>query len=105
MQVGTLYDQNHNDNHRNSMAGQSLLIELEQGDRVQVRDDRQIISELHISHFLPVLKKIWVVVWLFVCHAGIEIRAFGQNSQQLFQFYTKHSFEHLESTKLSNEFV
>ena len=34
-QVGTIYDQNHNDNHRNSMASQSLLLELEEGDRVQ----------------------------------------------------------------------
>ena len=51
-----------------------------------------------------VLQKIGVVVWLLVCHAGLEIRAFGQNSQ-LFQFYTKHSFEHLESKKFSHEFV
>ena len=36
VQAGTIYDQNHNDNHRNSMASQSLLLELEQGDRVQV---------------------------------------------------------------------
>jgi hypothetical protein len=36
LQVGTVYDQNHTDNHRNSMAGQSLLVELEAGDRVQV---------------------------------------------------------------------
>ena len=36
IQVGTVYDQNHIDNHRNSMAGQSLLVELEHGDRVQV---------------------------------------------------------------------
>ena len=35
-QVGTIYDQNHNDNHRNSMTSQSLLLELEEGDRVQV---------------------------------------------------------------------
>jgi len=35
-EVGTVYDQNHIDNHRNSMAGQSLLVELEHGDRVQV---------------------------------------------------------------------
>ena len=76
MQVGTLYDQNHNDNHRNSMSGQSLLIELEQGDRVQVHG-REIIAELQISRFLPVLQKIWVVVWFFVCQAELEIRALG----------------------------
>ena len=28
--------QNHIDNHKNSMAGQTVLIELAQGDRVQV---------------------------------------------------------------------
>merc|ERR1719391_582608 len=35
-EAGTIYDQNHKDNHRNSMASQSLLLELEEGDRVQV---------------------------------------------------------------------
>ena len=35
-QVGTVYDQNHNDNHRNSMAGQTILLELNPGDKVQV---------------------------------------------------------------------
>ena len=30
--------QNHIDNHKNSMAGQTVLMELAQGDRVQVRE-------------------------------------------------------------------
>ena len=33
---GTVYDQNHTDNHRNSMAGQTVLVELVPGDRVQL---------------------------------------------------------------------
>ena len=37
VQVATLFDQNHVDNHKNSMVGQSVLAELEQGDRIQVR--------------------------------------------------------------------
>jgi len=36
VEVATLFDQNHIDNHKNSMAGQTVLIELAQGDRVQV---------------------------------------------------------------------
>ena len=39
VQAGTIYDQNHNDNHRNSMASQSLLLELEEGDKIQVHVD------------------------------------------------------------------
>ena len=35
-EVGTVYDQNHTDNHRNSMAGQTVLVELVPGDRVQL---------------------------------------------------------------------
>jgi len=35
-EVGTVFDQNHNDNHRNSMAGQTLLLELSPGDKIQV---------------------------------------------------------------------
>ena len=35
-EIGTLYDQNHIDNHRNSMASQTVVTELSQGDRVQV---------------------------------------------------------------------
>ena len=37
-EIGTLYDQNHIDNHRNSMASQTVVTELNQGDRVQVKD-------------------------------------------------------------------
>ena len=36
VEVATLFDQNHIDNHKNSMAGQTVLMELAQGDRVQV---------------------------------------------------------------------
>jgi len=36
VEVATVFDQNHLDNHKNSMAGQSVLMELEAGDRVQV---------------------------------------------------------------------
>ena len=36
VEVATLFDQNHTDNHKNSMVSQSVLMELEQGDRVQV---------------------------------------------------------------------
>ena len=35
-EIGTLYDQNHIDNHRNSMASQTVVTELSQGDRVQL---------------------------------------------------------------------
>ena len=35
-QVGTVYDQNHNDNHRNSMAGQNILLELNPVDKVRL---------------------------------------------------------------------
>ena len=37
VELATLFDQNHVDNHKNSMVGQSVLTELEQGDRIQVR--------------------------------------------------------------------
>jgi hypothetical protein len=36
VEMATLFDQNHVDNHKNSMVGQSVLAELEQGDRIQV---------------------------------------------------------------------
>ena len=36
-EIGTLYDQNHIDNHRNSMASQTVVTELSPGDKVQVR--------------------------------------------------------------------
>ena len=35
-EVGTVYDQNHIDNHRNSMAGNTMLVDLVPGDKVQV---------------------------------------------------------------------
>jgi len=36
VEVATVFDQNHVDNHKNSMAGQSVLMEVAAGDRVQV---------------------------------------------------------------------
>ena len=35
-EVGSFYDQNHESNHKNSMVGQSVLIDCKQGDKVQV---------------------------------------------------------------------
>ena len=35
-QVASFYDQNHESNHKNSMVGQSVILELEIGDKVQV---------------------------------------------------------------------
>ena len=57
-QAGTIYDQNHNDNHRNSMASQSLLLELEEGDRVQVRPIFLVLT----IRFNSKNKQIW---WYF----------------------------------------
>jgi len=36
VEVATLFDQNHENNHKNSMASQTVLAELEEGDRIQV---------------------------------------------------------------------
>ena len=35
-QVASFYDQNHESNHKNSMVGQSIILELEVDDKVQV---------------------------------------------------------------------
>ena len=35
-QVASFYDQNHESNHKNSMVGQSVVVELGQGDKIQV---------------------------------------------------------------------
>ena len=34
--VASFYDQNHEENHRSSMVGQSLLLNLKIGDQIQV---------------------------------------------------------------------
>lgn len=34
--MASFYDQNHDSNHKNSMVGQSVVVELGEGDRVQV---------------------------------------------------------------------
>ncbi len=34
--MASFYDQNHESNHKNSMAGQSVLVDLEGGDKVQI---------------------------------------------------------------------
>jgi len=35
-ELASFYDQNHDSNHKNSMVGQSVVVELSQGDKVQV---------------------------------------------------------------------
>ena len=35
-EVASFYDQNHESNHKNSMVGQSVLLSLKVGDKVQV---------------------------------------------------------------------
>ena len=35
-EIASIFDQNHVDNHKNSMAGTTLIINLNQGDKVQV---------------------------------------------------------------------
>jgi len=50
VEVATLFDQNHIDNHKNSMAGQTVLIELAQGDRVQVDYANYLMPILSSTH-------------------------------------------------------
>ena len=33
-EVASVFDQNHKDNHKNSMAGQSVLVNCDRGDEV-----------------------------------------------------------------------
>ena len=35
-EMASFYDQNHDSNHKNSMVGQSIVVELMEGDKVQV---------------------------------------------------------------------
>lgn len=35
-EVASFYDQNHDSNHKNSMVGQSVVVDLSQGDKVQI---------------------------------------------------------------------
>ena len=37
VEIASLFDQNHVDNHKNSMASTTLIVELNQGDKVQVQ--------------------------------------------------------------------
>jgi hypothetical protein len=63
-EVATVYDQNHNDNHRNSMAGQTLLLELNPGDRVQLYmytfSGLQDKKANHLTQFVGFLMKPFV---------------------------------------------
>ena len=39
-EVASIFDQNHKDNHKNSMAGQTIILEAARGD--EVSEDRRI---------------------------------------------------------------
>ena len=52
VEVATLFDQNHIDNHKNSMVGQNVLMELQQGDRIQVNIDPFILPSRLILNLI-----------------------------------------------------
>ena len=54
VEVATLFDQNHIDNHKNSMVGQNVLMELQQGDRIQVNIDPFILPSRSILNLIVV---------------------------------------------------
>ena len=35
-EIASIFDQNHKDNHKNSMAGQTIVINVERGDEIVV---------------------------------------------------------------------
>eukprot|EP00092_Neocalanus_flemingeri_P013756 GFUD01014836.1.p1 GENE.GFUD01014836.1~~GFUD01014836.1.p1 ORF type:complete len:356 (-),score=124.55 GFUD01014836.1:51-1061(-) len=51
-ELASMYDQNHVDNHKNSMSSQMLVAELEQGDKIQVyMYTASAISDKKSNHF------------------------------------------------------
>ena len=56
VEVATLFDQNHIDNHKNSMVGQNVLMELQQGDRIQVNIDPIILPSRFILNLIVVFR-------------------------------------------------
>ena len=69
-QVATLYDQNHIDNHKNSMVGQCVLMELQQGDRVQVLYYYTALLHYCISvllYFCSVVLLYFCIVFIYFC--------------------------------------
>ena len=48
-EVASFYDQNHESNHKNSMVGQSTLLNLKIGDKVQVRISIISLNKLTID--------------------------------------------------------
>ena len=48
-EVASFYDQNHESNHKNSMVGQSTLLNLKIGDKVQVRRLQNFINQMQIK--------------------------------------------------------
>ena len=47
-EVASIFDQNHKDNHKNSMAGQNLLVECQRGDEVIERIVFQTFSQMAV---------------------------------------------------------
>ena len=73
--MATLFDQNHENNHKNSMASQTVLAELEEGDRIQVRregGEGRVWSSVH--RVLNRVSRIWSSprVWSGVSGSGIN---------------------------------
>ena len=47
-EIASVFDQNHKDNHKNSMAGQNLLVECQRGDEVLERIVFQTFSQMAV---------------------------------------------------------
>ena len=63
-ELASVFDQNHKDNHKNSMAGQSLLVECERGDEVRVVVAVLVVVVVVVVTLVQVLVYAYTGTWL-----------------------------------------
>ena len=65
-EVASIFDQNHKDNHKNSMAGQNLLLDCQRGDEVrEVSFDILVQVAIYVYNCTMARRKNFVLLFCF----------------------------------------
>ena len=59
-EIASVFDQNHKDNHKNSMAGQNLLLDCQRGDEV-----REVSFDILLQVAVYLYNCTWLTFFLF----------------------------------------
>ena len=76
-EIASVFDQNHKDNHKNSMAGQNLLLDCQRGDEVrEVSFDILVQVPVYVYNCTITRRKNFVLLFCFFDSPQVAVYAY-----------------------------